>query len=155
VYGSQSLTVSGKGSAVALSVIAAGALDRHDRERGLAAQAPRASELRFRARATMAPIGIFETTEDGTIIYANRRVCEISGRSLAELKRGLLATVHPDDRQRIGTVWGTDAALNGEVETEFRLQRPDRVDASVIARRAPIRGPDGRITSACWMTSQR
>jgi hypothetical protein len=30
----------------------------------------------------MASVGIFETTEDNTIIYANRRVCEITVESV-------------------------------------------------------------------------
>jgi PAS domain S-box-containing protein len=129
-----------------LSVIVAGALDQHDRDRRRAALATSASELRFRAVATMAPVGIFETTDDDTIMYANRRVLEISGRSVAELEHGLLQTVHPDDRQRISALWGTCAGLNGEVEAEFRLQRPNRTDALVVARRAPIRDRDGRVT---------
>jgi PAS domain S-box-containing protein len=150
-FGLALFTVSMTVGFVVLSVIVAGALDRHDRGRRLAAQATHASELRFRALATMAPVGIFETTDDNRIIYANRRICEISGRSAAELERGLLATMYPDDRQRISATWSTDAAQNGEVETEFRLQRPDRTDALVLARRAPIRDRDGRVTGFLGM----
>jgi PAS domain S-box-containing protein len=131
--------------------LAHAAVKQHDRDRRLATEASRVSERRFRAMATLAPVGIFESTDDGTVVYVNRRVSEMTGRTRDELEGGLLAAVHPEDRLRVSAACTTDAALTGEVEVEFRLQRPDLSEVLVIARRAAIHDGDGRVTGFLGM----
>jgi diguanylate cyclase (GGDEF)-like protein/PAS domain S-box-containing protein len=59
------------------------------------------AEARFEATFNQAAVGIAHTTEDGTIVEVNRKLCEILGYSAEELAQ--LSTrdlTHPDDRDR-------------------------------------------------------
>ncbi len=74
------------------------ALVRDVTENARAREAQERSEARFRALVGLAPVGIFETNLAGECIYANARLCEITGLSLAQvLGSGWLQAVHPDD----------------------------------------------------------
>lgn len=71
-------------------------------ERKQAEQALRASESRFRALATVAPVGIYRTDPAGRCIYVNPRWCEITGMREADaMGEGWIASIHPDDRERV------------------------------------------------------
>ncbi|HWR82489.1 MAG TPA: PAS domain S-box protein [Candidatus Deferrimicrobium sp.] len=74
-------------------------------ERKQAEEALRDSETRFREIAELAPAGIFETDERGTITFANRQAFQYFGYTYEELQRGLNAfdLIVPDDRPRAQT----------------------------------------------------
>jgi PAS domain S-box-containing protein len=74
------------------------ALVRDVTENARAREAQERSEARFRALVGFAPVGIFETDLAGRCIYANARLCEMTGLSSSEmLGHGWLQAVHPDD----------------------------------------------------------
>jgi diguanylate cyclase (GGDEF)-like protein/PAS domain S-box-containing protein len=84
-----------------------------------------ASEQRFRALASEAPIGIIETSPTGVIEYANARVTQITGRSVEELmSKNWLDPVHPDDLPQVMAM-ADDVKLRTKAAATFRLERPD------------------------------
>jgi len=67
-------------------------------ERRHAEQAARESEQRFRLLANGAPVGIWVTGGDGTLLFCNKRALTFVGRALAQTAANAwTAVVHPDD----------------------------------------------------------
>src|SRR5207248_2546140 len=91
------------------------------REREVAEDAVRASEVRFRQLAEAMPQIVWATAADGTSAYLNRRWSEYTG--LAGTSPDELAqVVHPDDLSRMVTA-GEVALRTGTVfQDEFRLR---------------------------------
>lgn len=99
-----------------------------------------ASEVRFRALAAAAPVGILEISAEGLVTYANSKIAELSATGLDTfMGRGWLDAVHPDDvpvlcklidRPRV-------KASRSMVAVNFRIRRPDGEDRHVRALAAP------------------
>ncbi|WP_162530628.1 EAL domain-containing protein [Rhodovastum atsumiense] len=78
----------------------------------------------------------------GRFLRVNRRYCEISGRTEAELRRDLTPAdvVHPEDRPKISRDWRAALDGNGSWDAEVRYLRPDgavvwgRLSLAVSAR---------------------
>lgn len=86
----------------------------------------RASELRFRALTSHAPIGIFLTNAKGNYEFINERWSEITGLSLAQAKgQGWTKTLHPADKTRVIDTWQRAMAGGKEFSEEYRFKRPD------------------------------
>ena len=118
--------------------------DIDDRKRAEAVL--RASEVRFRALAEGAPVGIFETDEHGATSYVNRRWTEISGLDADQaLGSGWLRAVHPEDRDRLAAGWQGATREGRESLAEYRFLRPDGTVASVVGRAVAVTGADGRV----------
>lgn len=96
-------------------------------ERKRAEEALRESEERFRATFDQATVGIAQTGPDGTLILVNRRLAEILGYEVEELRGINFTTVtHGDDVTR--SLDASQALLEGRLErwrTEKRYIRKD------------------------------
>ena len=120
-----------------------------------------AAREHFRRAFEDAPVGMFVARIDGRFERANRRLCELSGYTEAELveSEGTLALIHPDDRG--GEEEGVAELLRGERSTyalEKRLIARDghaiwgRVTASIL-RDGP--GEEPRILAHVEDVSER
>ena len=136
-------------SLVAAALVASAAAGRallrrgRRRERIAAPENPR----RFETLAAQAPVGIFETTADGTCTYVNRRWCELSGLT-AEKSYGVGWTraIHPDDKERVLTE--TSAALRTarEFALEYRIRTRAGKVVWVAGSAVALLDETGRIT---------
>ncbi len=110
-------------------------------------QALRKSEERFRALSEHAPVGILQTDERGSCWYANRRFCEIVGRTENEVRGdGWLEILRRDDHAGILERWAAERGEGGGFDGEFRVTRPDGAAAHVRATAGPIHADGGRGT---------
>ena len=102
--------------------------------------------LLFETLAKSAPVGIFQTDQEGKGLYTNDRWREMSGLTAEEaLGDGWLQAIHPEDRQRIATEW-TDVVRKGlHGKAEFRFLRPDGTVTWVYGQATPIRNSTGEV----------
>ncbi|KAJ3019340.1 hypothetical protein HKX48_002188 [Thoreauomyces humboldtii] len=65
------------------------------------------SEWRYKALATMSPVGIYKTNKLGHLTFANDKWWEISMHNRRRDPSGIsfLESVHPDDRERVQDEW--------------------------------------------------
>jgi diguanylate cyclase (GGDEF)-like protein/PAS domain S-box-containing protein len=105
------------------------------------------SEQRFRALATLAPAGIFETDAAGACLFVNDRWCELSGlEASAALGDGWAQALHPQDRARVYRDWHTAVDEDGESRSEYRYCRPDGVVSWVLGSHVPLHDESGAVT---------
>jgi len=94
-------------------------------QRRAAEDALRASEERFRALAASAPAGVWWASLDGRLRWANERLCDITGRSAAELEGfGWLACLpDPVATQRVPVL--RDLVIGAGIDgREFAIATP-------------------------------
>ncbi len=100
----------------------------------------RSSEERFRELVELLPEIVFETDDQGRIVFLNRVGLEVSGCTRESLAQGLwvLDLVAPEDRERLGV--SIRRALGGAWlrGTSFRFLRRDGSTVPVFVRSAPI-----------------
>jgi diguanylate cyclase (GGDEF)-like protein/PAS domain S-box-containing protein len=110
-------------------------------------QALRQSEERFRALTEHAPVGIVQTDEHANCWYANRRFCELVGRTESEVHgAGWLEALHRDDRAGLLDRWSHTLESGDGFDGEFRVVLPDGRKVDVRATAGPIREDDGRVS---------
>ncbi len=98
----------------------------------------RESEERYQTLATISPVGIFRTDENGATTYVNPMWCTISGLSSAEaLGNGWLHAVHPDERERLSRGWQETNRLQKISIADYRFLRPDGTVAWVMGQATP------------------
>lgn len=104
-----------------------------------AEEAFRESESRFRALAAFAPVGIFQTDENGLRVYTNRRCEEINGRPEEDLmgERWLNAIAH-DDRDRVRQQWQRGVAAKADLEMGYHICQPTGEIRLVKMRATPV-----------------
>jgi PAS domain S-box-containing protein len=86
----------------------------------------RESELRFRALASHAPVGIFLTDVNGDALFVNDTWRSLAGLAQEQVRgRGWLDALHPDDRERVSREWYEAVAARTPFESEYRFRRPD------------------------------
>jgi PAS domain S-box-containing protein len=118
--------------------------DIHDQKRLL--EASRESEAQVRALAESLPLLVWRATPDGVTDYWNRKNFEYYGLpGDANIAQEWTARLHPDDRDRVLSLW-TGALTTGQpFEAEARLRRSDGQYRWHLAQAAPGRGPRGDI----------
>jgi PAS domain S-box-containing protein len=115
-------------------------------ERREAQRLVRESEERFRSLASSAPIGIFRSDAAGRCIYTNPRWQQMTGLTFEQgLGDGWSGAVHPEDRERVVAEWHRFAREGGELDTEFRFQRPGGEALWVWATAAAVRSASGEV----------
>jgi diguanylate cyclase (GGDEF)-like protein/PAS domain S-box-containing protein len=116
--------------------------DRHKSE-----QALRKSEERFRALSEHAPVGIVQTDERGSCWYANRRFCELAGRSESDVRgSGWIEALNGNDHAGVLDRWSHELGAGRVFDSEFLVDRPDGTGVHLRATAGPIRADDGRVT---------
>ncbi|MCZ4306496.1 PAS domain-containing protein [Zoogloeaceae bacterium G21618-S1] len=116
-------------------------------EQKLAERRIRDSEFRFRAIASLAPVGIFRTDTQGQMTYGNSRLCAITGVDLKQaLGDGWVQALHPDDRERVHAAWQTMLDTRQPFHSEYRFQRPDGKIIWVFGAAEALTDADGQVT---------
>jgi len=116
------------------------------RQRQIAEEALKGSELKFRVLAESAPVGIFTTDAQGLTTYVNPRWCLISQLSSEEaLGNGWLKAVHPDDKDKLAINWQKSAQSSISSNAEYRFLHPDGSIAWVIGQAIPQNDAKGNI----------
>jgi PAS domain S-box-containing protein len=111
-----------------------------------AGEALRASENRFRLLANRAPVGIFRADANGQAVYVNRTWCELAGlKPQAALGQEWLASLHPEDRERVAADWARAVKRGAGLVTEFRFLTSGIV-TWVQGNAVPIRDDAGGVT---------
>jgi len=119
---------------------------RDQTERRRAQEALVASMERFQTLATLAPVGIFLTDTAGGCAYVNECWCRMSGLTPEEAAAwGWVHALHPEDRERVVTIWSGATTGGTEVSGEFRFQTPEGKVSWVTTRATPLRGENGEI----------
>jgi PAS domain S-box-containing protein len=136
-------------SLVAAALFASAAAGRALLRRGRRREriAPLDDGGRFETLAAQAPVGIFETTADGTCTYVNRRWCELSGLT-AEKSYGVGWTraIHPDDKERVLTETSTALRTAREFALEYRMRTTAGKVLWVAGSAVALHDAAGRIT---------
>ncbi len=104
------------------------------------------SEVRFRELAASAPVGIFQTDEQGQCVYVNEQWCSMAGMSREQaVGDGWQRAVHPMDRAQVQNAWTT--AVDGGIpfDLSYRFVRPDGAETWVIGRATRNRVADGSV----------
>ena len=128
-------------------IITATAIDRREASRRRVADAVRASERRFRAFGTIAPVGIFEMDLHGNNTYVNATWCELTGLSPSQAwGHGWQRAVHPDDLAQVLEADERPVELEPPGAEVFRTLRPDGTVAWLASRRAHVYDSAGNPT---------
>ncbi len=89
-------------------------------------QAANISEQKYQALATIAPVGIYYTNEEGRCLYVNAKWSEITGVAAEDASNdGWTKTLHPDDRQRVFSNWEKLITEDIPFKCEYRFQQGD------------------------------
>jgi len=108
--------------------------------------AMRESEARYRAVATVVPVGIFHTDAQGLVTYVNEKWCEIGGMTAEQaMGTGWIAAVHPEDRERIAAKWDAFARNQTTYRTEYRYRCQDGVAAYCFVEALPETDRAGKL----------
>ncbi len=92
------------------------------------------------------PVGIFETDPDGTTIFVNDRWCELTGMTSEQaLGDGWIAALHPEDLDRVVSIWRAAVDEQKEYAIECRFVRSDRSEVWVQGSAVPLRDGDGTL----------
>lgn len=80
----------------------------------------------FQSLASLSPTGLFRTDTQGTCTFANARAMEITGLD-GPPAVGLrwVDALHPDDRDRVTTLWRNAVETKQPFHAEYRFIRPD------------------------------
>ncbi|MEA3202644.1 MAG: hypothetical protein QOI63_310 [Thermoplasmata archaeon] len=114
-----------------------------DRKRAEAAA--RESLERFRVLAEGSPLGIFHTTLQGQVDYANPRWMQIAGCDFHDFA-AIRAAVHPEDRDRLTLAWRAAVAGGTDLVAEFRYVHADGTTVLCATRASPVRDAMGQAT---------
>ena len=99
------------------------------------------SEERFRSLASASPIGILEIDESGAMLYANPRICEISGVETSVLAgTGWQRLIHAEDRACFLAELATSEASRASLSSQLRIVRPSGDVRHVRLSAAPKSG---------------
>ena len=99
------------------------------------------SEERFRSLASASPIGILEVDQSGAMLYANPRICEISGVDTSVLAgTGWQRLIHEEDRACFLAELATSEAWRAGLSSQLRIVRPSGEVRHVRLSAAPKSG---------------
>jgi PAS domain S-box-containing protein len=119
--------------------------DITDRKRTEAAL--QASEARFRALLTAAPVGIFQADLEGNCLFVNQQCAQLMGMSESEvLDRGWVNAIHPEDRDRVFAEWYGAIRSEREFASEYRFLTPQGRVNWISSTAIAIRDESGTIT---------
>lgn len=123
-------------------------------ERAEQTQALRRERERFRALVEQAPVGVFEITPLGEIIFASQRWLELTGLSAedAKVRERRMERIHPDDRARVERITTEARERGAPFRLAFRFHRPDGALVYLASLGSPVFEKDGRVSSFIGVT---
>ncbi len=141
-------------------IVGASVISRDISEQKRVADALRRSDQRFRLFANAAPMMIWASGADKLCTYFNQRWLDFTGRPLeAELGKGWVADVHPDDLATCLAAYNEAFDRREVFSLEYRLRRHDGEYRWVFHQGVPVFEPDnsftGYIGSAIDVTDSR
>jgi PAS domain S-box-containing protein len=99
----------------------------------------RETQERLRAVADTVPAFVWFASRDGELNYLNRRWYEYSGQTPDQaLPTGWVDAVHPEDVERVLTVWAETRARGEGYQIECRFRRRDGVYRWYMVRADPM-----------------
>jgi PAS domain S-box-containing protein len=107
------------------------------------------SEARFRQIAEHIEDVFYVRAPSGISSYVSPAYEQIWARPASHLAgnpSAWLATIHPEDRERIAAAWRRMREGTAISET-YRILRPDGTTRWVLSRGFPVEGPDGQVAS--------
>jgi PAS domain S-box-containing protein len=106
-----------------------------------------ASQSRYRALVTTAPVGIYQTDAAGNSIFVNQQCLELLGLPLDEvLGRGWANALHPDDRAAVSARWESAVQAQREFGSEYRFVTPQGRVKWVFTNAIGIHDESGTLT---------
>jgi len=106
--------------------------------RKAAQDALRESEARFRNMADHAPTMIWVTDATGACLFLNRSWYAFTGQTAADgLNFGRLTAIHPEDQEKVQTIFLRANKQQTSFEIDYRLQRHDGAYRWMIDTAAP------------------
>lgn len=107
----------------------------------------RRSEERFRALATNAPVGIFESDADGRCVFVNEQWCAIAGISPEQAAgESWESTLHADDVAAVRSGWQESLLSGRQFAGEFRFCTPAGHTNWVYGSATALRNHSGEVT---------
>lgn len=114
-------------------------------------------EQRQKAILSDMSIGVFETDNQGQVVWVNRKYLRMTGRTPDEVKgSGWINTIAHRDRERVVLSWETAIEEGREFEDTFLMITPDNERVPVQARTYKMTGQDdhqlgflGMLTPLC------
>ncbi len=105
----------------------------------------RESEEIFRTLCAAAPVGVFRTNEEGSVVYANERLLEIHGQTMEQVRGpNLHANIHPDDVERVMASRHLNIEHQDRFFDQYRYVKPSGEVVWVGVHGGPLLTPDGR-----------
>jgi PAS domain S-box-containing protein len=110
-----------------------------------------ASEQRYRAFSSLAPLLIWQTDPSGRQVELNARWLEYTGQSAGETQHGgWLAAIHPDDIAATSAAFAAAYASGEALELEHRVRGADGDYRWFLVRNQPVRDEDsGQLVGWC------
>jgi PAS domain S-box-containing protein len=116
-------------------------------ERARAEAAQRTSEKRFRQLSELSPAIVWFGNADGTLSYLNERWTEYTGQPIDQaLPLGWADAIHPDDIDRLQSVWSDARQRSSFYQLEARLKRHDGHFRWFLIRAEPVTAEDGTVS---------
>jgi two-component system NtrC family sensor kinase len=94
-----------------------------------------------------APVSVFVANTAGEAVYANDRLCDLTGLTVEQLLGfGLAAALHSDDAEPVTREWATSASGAGQdFSLECQFLRPDGSVVWVEGSASAVRDRRGRL----------
>lgn len=119
-------------------------------DRKLADLAQRASDAQFRLLADAMPQIVWCMQPDGSHTYFNQQWRDYTGLGSSEsLAQGWGRLIHPDDSDRVASLWAQACSYGEPYAIEYRLRRADGVYRWMLDRAAAQRDGAGKTTQ--WL----
>src|SRR6266849_4045572 len=119
-------------------------------DRKVVEEALREGELRYRLILDNIPGLISTRAATGAPEFVNQKMLEFFGQSLEQLP-DWSSLIHPDDRERVVSLWRRSVETGQPYDVEHRARRADGVYRWIHARGQPLRDREGRIVRWCNM----
>lgn len=102
------------------------------------------SEARYRTLVHAISQLVWTTDARGEVVEDSPSWRGFTGQRLEQWRgRGWLDVIHPEDREATAAAWARCVAEETTYAVEYRVRRRDGVYRTLLARGAPVRGPDG------------
>lgn len=105
-----------------------------------------ASVQRFQAVVKHAPVGIFLTSADGSLLFQNEQLAEWSGPAPSTADGKWYRGARPDEAADVDRAWRDAVHQEDSFLLEFEMCSPDGAMRSVVARAVPITAESGEVT---------